>query len=37
MSGSPSSPDGALFNAAAEKFTEFKSITYKNQHGTATV
>ena len=32
------SPDGALrFNIAKEKFTEFKSVTYKNQHGTATV
>src|SRR5258708_38459909 len=32
------SPDGALlFDAAAEKFTEYKSVTYKNQHGTATV
>jgi streptogramin lyase len=31
-------PDGALrFNIKEEKFTEFKSITYKNQHGTATV
>ena len=32
------SPDGALtFNAAAEKFTEYKSVTYKNEHGTAVV
>src|SRR5258706_4101189 len=32
------SPDGALrFNIKEEKFTEFKSITYKNPHGTATV
>jgi len=32
------SPDGALrFNVKEEKFTEFKSITYKNPHGTATV
>jgi streptogramin lyase len=32
------SPDGALrFDQAAEKFTEFKSRTYKNEHGTATV
>ena len=32
------SPDGALrFNAAEEKFTEFKSKTYKNEHGTAVV
>ena len=32
------SPDGALrFNVKEEKFTEFKSVTYKNQHGTATV
>lgn len=32
------SPDGALmFDAAAEKFTEYKSVTYKNEHGTATV
>ncbi len=32
------SPDGALrFNIAEEKFTEFKSVTYKNKHGTATV
>ncbi len=31
-------PDGALrFNVKEEKFTEFKSVTYKNQHGTATV
>ncbi|HEY1372857.1 MAG TPA: carboxypeptidase regulatory-like domain-containing protein [Candidatus Binatia bacterium] len=31
-------PDGALrFNIKEEKFTEFKSITYKNKHGTATV
>ncbi len=31
-------PDGALrFNIQEEKFTEFKSVTYKNQHGTATV
>ena len=32
------SPDGALrFNIKEEKFTEFKSVTYKNQYGTATV
>jgi streptogramin lyase len=32
------SPDGALrFNLKEEKFTEFKSVTYKNQYGTATV
>ncbi len=32
------SPDGALrFNIKDEKFTEFKSKTYKNQYGTATV
>ena len=32
------SPDGALrFNIKEEKFTEFKSVTYKNKHGTATV
>ena len=31
-------PDGALrFNIKEEKFTEFKSNTYKNQYGTATV
>src|SRR5258708_2808683 len=31
-------PDGALrFDIEKETFTEFKSITYKNQHGTATV
>lgn len=31
-------PDGVLrFNIAGEKFTEFKSITYKNKLGTATV
>ncbi|HMJ63592.1 MAG TPA: carboxypeptidase regulatory-like domain-containing protein, partial [Bryobacteraceae bacterium] len=31
-------PDGALrFNVKEEKFTEFKSVTYKNQYGTATV
>jgi streptogramin lyase len=31
-------PDGALrFNIKEEKFTEFKSVTYKNKHGTATV
>ena len=31
-------PDGALrFNIKDEKFTEFKSVTYKNKHGTATV
>jgi streptogramin lyase len=31
-------PDGALrFNIEKETFTEFKSVTYKNQHGTATV
>ena len=32
------SPDGALrFNTKEEKFTEFKSVTYKNEAGTATV
>ena len=32
------SPDGAFrFDIAKEKFTEFKSITYKNERGTATV
>jgi streptogramin lyase len=32
------SADGALrFNIKEEKFTEFKSVTYKNQFGTATV
>ena len=32
------SPDGALrFDIAKETFTEFKSVTYKNQRGTATV
>jgi streptogramin lyase len=32
------SPDGALlFNQKEEKFTEYKSVTYKGQHGTATV
>ena len=32
------SPDGALrFNVKEEKFTEFKSATYKNEQGTATV
>ena len=32
------SPDGALlFNSKEEKFTEFKSVTYKGNHGTATV
>jgi streptogramin lyase len=32
------SPDGALrFNIAEERFTEFKSVTYKNKQGTATV
>ena len=32
------SPDGAFrFNIKDEKFTEFKSVTYKNQYGTATV
>jgi streptogramin lyase len=32
------SPDGALrFNVKEEKFTEFKSETYKGKHGTATV
>ncbi len=32
------SPDGALrFNIAEERFTEFKSETYKNERGTATV
>ena len=31
-------PDGALrFDVAKETFTEFKSITYKNKRGTATV
>src|SRR5205814_9869367 len=31
-------PDGALrFNVKEEKFTEFKSVTYKNEQGTATV
>ena len=31
-------PDGALrFNIKEERFTEFKSVTYKNQYGTATV
>lgn len=31
-------PDGVLrFDIAKETFTEFKSVTYKNQHGTATV
>ena len=31
-------PDGALrFDIKEEKFTEFKSNTYKNQYGTATV
>ena len=31
-------PDGALrFNVKEEKFTEFKSVTYKNKQGTATV
>ena len=31
-------PDGALrFNIAEERFTEFKSVTYKNARGTATV
>ena len=31
-------PDGAFrFNIAEEKFTEFKSLTYKNARGTATV
>ena len=31
-------PDGALrFNIAKETFTEFKSITHKNKHGTAVV
>ena len=31
-------PDGALrFNIKEEKFSEFKSLTYKNPHGTATV
>jgi streptogramin lyase len=31
-------PDGAFrFNIAEERFTEFKSVTYKNKHGTATV
>src|SRR5438552_3138538 len=32
------SPDGALhFSVKDEKFTEFKSVTYKGAHGTATV
>jgi streptogramin lyase len=32
------SPDGALrFDIAKESFTEFKSVTYKNDRGTATV
>ncbi len=32
------SPDGALrFDIKQEKFTEFKSATYKGKHGTATV
>jgi streptogramin lyase len=32
------SPDGALlFNKEQEKFTEYKSVTYKGSHGTATV
>ncbi len=32
------SPDGALrFNQKEEKFTEYKSLTYKGGHGTATV
>jgi streptogramin lyase len=32
------SPDGALrFDIAKETFTEFKSVTYKNERGTATV
>jgi streptogramin lyase len=32
------SPDGALrFDIKEEKFTEFKSVTYKNERGTATV
>jgi streptogramin lyase len=32
------SPDGALrFDIKEEKFTEFKSVTYKGSHGTATV
>jgi streptogramin lyase len=32
------SPDGALkFDIKQEKFTEFKSVTYKGKHGTATV
>ena len=31
-------PDGALrFNIKEERFTEFKSVTYKNQYGTAPV
>lgn len=31
-------PDGALrFDIKEERFTEFKSVTYKNQQGTATV
>jgi streptogramin lyase len=31
-------PDGALrFNIKDERFTEFKSVTYKNKQGTATV
>src|SRR5262249_58557116 len=32
------SPDGALrFDIKEEKFAEFKSVTYKGKHGTATV
>jgi streptogramin lyase len=32
------SPDGALrFDTKEERFTEFKSVTYKNEKGTATV
>jgi len=32
------SPDGALrFDIKEEKFTEYKSVTYKGNHGTATV
>ena len=32
------SPDGALrFDPVAEKFTDFKSVTYKNEHGTINV
>jgi len=32
------SPDGALrFDIKEEKFTEYKSVTYKGSHGTATV